>query len=53
MKAVEMQNEQCDIIKIFPDDVEYYKSIGWKVVGSESEKAEEPVVENEAEEESE
>lgn len=53
MKAVAVQNAQCDIIKIFPDDVAYYESIGWKLVGSKSDKAEEPVFENEAEEESE
>jgi archaellum component FlaD/FlaE len=32
MKAVEVQNEQGDVIKVFPDVVEYYESIGWKVV---------------------
>ena len=48
MKAVDVQNAQGDVIKVFPDAVEYYESIGWKVVGSE-----EPIVEPEAEVESE
>jgi hypothetical protein len=47
MKAIAVQNEQNDVIKVFPDAVEYYESIGWKVV------ADKPVVEPEEEVESE
>ncbi len=41
MKAVAVENAQGDVIKVFPDAVEYFNAIGWKVV------AEKPVADNE------
>jgi hypothetical protein len=32
VKPVEVANEQGDVIRVFPDAVEYYESIGWKLV---------------------
>ena len=53
MKPVAVENAQGDVIQIFLDAVEYYDSIGWKVVASKPSKAKKAVVESTEEVESE